>query len=381
MTRKMRFVDGGFFESQQNIITTDYIKNHILSLVPEAKKYKHCTFLKESLLSKSLVKNIKNVKVNLKNLVFEEDGIKNKYFNYYAESPKKDYLLYAYTYFDGATPCIQNFVFYNSEKELLSYFSFDNYIKLERGVYEVIEGVGGPTVNKVSLTEFTKPILNEGYQDVLLEDVKKFFKNEKFYKDNGFTYKRGLLLFGPGGTGKSSLIKYIGTQVDVPTLIVSAKIDMDSLLKELIDVSCPNGCVVAIEDIDGIEMYKRSELLNFLDGFSSPKKCYFIATTNHIDKIGYAIANRPSRFDMVVEVPAPNKEARRELIKHYFKGEEKNIDMEKVLKETDTFTGAFIKELYILYKVNQISIEEAIKRLNQHMRLAKLAGDNTDYID
>jgi len=378
MARKLRFTDGGISE-QQSVITTDRVKNYILDQVPEARKYKHCTFLKESLLSKSLVKNIKDVKVSLKNLVFEEDGIKNKLFSYYAESPKKDYLIYAYTYYDGAMACVQNFVFYNNEKALLSYFSFENYIKLESGVYEVIEGAGGPTVNKVSLTEFTKPILNEGYQDVLLEDVKTFFKNEKFYKDNGFTYKRGLLLFGPGGTGKSSLIKYIGTQVDVPTLVVSAKIDMDSLLKELIDVSCPDGCVVAIEDIDGIEVYKRSELLNFLDGFSSPKKCYFIATTNHIDRIGYAIANRPSRFDMVVEVPAPNKEARRELIKHYFKGE--NIDIDKVVRETDTFTGAFIKELFILYKVNQISIDEAIKRLNEHMRVAKLAGNDTDYID
>jgi hypothetical protein len=108
---------------------------------------------------------------------FAKPEIKKAVDYVYAQSPKKDYLIFAYTYFDGATPCVQNFVFYNDEKELMSYFTFESYIKLERGVYEVIDGAGGPTVNKVSLSEFTKPILNEGYQDVLLEDVKKFFKN------------------------------------------------------------------------------------------------------------------------------------------------------------------------------------------------------------
>lgn len=380
--RKLRFTDTDLYQGNSSIMTAESIKEYILATVPEAKKYKCCTFMKENILIKSLASKAKKAVTSIKHLTFEDEKVKNKHFSYYLESPKKEFLLYAYTYFDGPNPCVQNFVFYDDEEKLLSNFTFENYVKLDKGVYEIIDGSGGPTVNKVALSECKKPILNDGYQDVLLADVKKFFDNEKFYKDNGFTYKRGLLLFGPGGTGKSSLIKYLGTQVDVPTLIINAKVDLDSVLKELIDVSCPNGCVIAIEDIDGIEMYKRSELLNFLDGFSSPKRCYFIATTNHIDKIGYALANRPSRFDIVCEVPAPKDEARKQLIEFYFKGEEKKFDMKKVLSETKGFTGAFIKELYILYKVNNVDIHTAIKTLKEHLRIAKSARDeDMNYVD
>ncbi len=386
MAKRMKISSSGFgeqtiYDGYSTAENVDKVIAYIKSKYKESRGYKHVALCRDNQLLKSLTKDLKPESCDVKRIDYGEAAIKIVPATFCYVNKVKEYCVATYSFYDASNLIVLPVVFYNDEKKLLSCFSFENFVKLDAGVYEILEGAGGPSINKVLLTECTKPLLNDDYQDALIKDITKFFGNEQFYKDNGFTYKRGLLLYGPGGTGKSSLIKYIGTQVDVPTLIINGKVDMDSQLKELIDMSCPNGCIVAIEDIDGIEAYKRSELLNFLDGMSSPKRCYFIATTNHLERVGYALANRPSRFDMVVEVPEPKEDTREKLIKHYFGKDAASFDMPKLLSETKGFTGAFIKELFILYKLNDVSIIDAVKKLKKHMNIAKSVKDEDNYID
>ena len=344
--------------------------------------FKNCTILTDKLFIKELVKQFKLTQVNCGELKYEEDKFVNSPSGFSYLDPDNKFFVYSFNFLDINTLQQSLFVFFNKEEDILSMFSVEGYAKLEQGTYEIIESAFGPVFNKMSATDSIKPVLDDNFQNEIIEDIERFFKSEQFYKDNGFAYKRGLLMYGSPGCGKTSIIKYIGSVVSVPTLVVGPKVDIGSQLKNLIDLSCPDGCVIAFEDIDGIEHYKRSDLLNFLDGLASPKKCYFIATTNHLNKVDYALSRRPSRFDMIIEVPAPSVETRKEIIKMYFKDKVDTIDLDYVAKETEGFSGAFIKELYILFMLNKLDIKKAIQRLKKHIDLAGgMNGDSTDYID
>lgn len=243
------------------------------------------------------------------------------------------------------------------------------------GVFKPVSIMSCWTFSHVDVGKNNTPILNDNLLELLNKEIASFLVNEKMYKEHNFEYKRGILMYGPPGNGKTSFIKSFVRDLNAMVIMASANDyeEVDFLGKFLSDNKHDKMLkVIIFEDVEVMNSMCRSRFLNLIDGMSRLHRVIFIATTNFPEKLDIGISQRPSRFDMMIEVNAPNAETRTKLIKKLFK----DIDARtlcKVVKETEGFSGAYFKEIYTLHKLMNIDIETAVRELKTRF---KLFGDN-----
>ncbi|KJZ69322.1 hypothetical protein HIM_11280 [Hirsutella minnesotensis 3608] len=163
-------------------------------------------------------------------------------------------------------------------------------------------------------------IVSEKLKQQLIADLKSFLDPEtrSWFAKRTIPYRKGYLLHGPPGTGKSSFSLSVAGEFDVDLYIVSMPGVNDRTLKDLF-ADLPQKCVVLLEDIDAVGMERSpdsndfddeslkpkngvtmSGLLNTLDGVASQEGRVLIMTTNHIEKLDEALI-RPGRVDKKAE--------------------------------------------------------------------------------
>jgi hypothetical protein len=167
--------------------------------------------------------------------------------------------------------------------------------------------------------------------------------------------KRGLLLYGPPGVGKTHTVRYLmGQLADVTIIELSG--DSLSLISQACSVARTlQPAMIVVEDVDLIAedrgMYPGEnpllfELLNEMDGLAEDADVIFVLTTNLIELLEPALAMRPGRIDQAVEIKLPDADARRQLFDLY-RGDlvidESNLD--SVIERTEQVTASFLKEL------------------------------------
>lgn len=144
-------------------------------------------------------------------------------------------------------------------------------------------------------------------KDRIMGALTKFQESEKAYIAKGLPWHLGVILHGPPGTGKTSLIHAIaselGRDVHYHTTGALAHAELD-----------PAKMILVLEDFDSADFETSdskdddkksstlSDTLNFLDGFLTPHGLIVIATTNHLDRLDPAVI-RPGRFDVIEEIP------------------------------------------------------------------------------
>merc|ERR1719453_2166128 len=137
----------------------------------------------------------------------------------------------------------------------------------------------------------------------LLADARDFLSSSDWYASVGIPYRRGYLLHGPPGCGKTSFCQALAgaLKLDVCMLTLSNKnLDDNGLAAALRD--CPVNAIVLLEGVGrGGGGVTFSGLLNALDGVASQEGRLFFMTTNHIEKLDAALI-RPGRCDVKVEV-------------------------------------------------------------------------------
>lgn len=142
----------------------------------------------------------------------------------------------------------------------------------------------------------------------LLNDVRTFLDSQSWYNERGIPYRRGYLLEGPPGSGKTSIVTAIATEVElnVCVLALSSTTMSDDVLRRLMG-DMPSGSILLLEDIDalfkGREAIKGtargitfSGLLNAIDGIATKNGRILFMTTNHPEKLDPALI-RPGRVD------------------------------------------------------------------------------------
>lgn len=161
-------------------------------------------------------------------------------------------------------------------------------------------------------------------------DILSFFNKdtEDLYKKLDIPYRRGIILAGEPGNGKSTLIRQIIRLL--PSNISKIKIgkvkDFTLLLSSLMNAMNGKKSIIIIEDMDSIiNRCDRSELLNLLDGLDVKSGMYLIGTTNYLNSIDSGFVNRAGRFDQTYEIGNPSKKTRR----LYFKSK----DLMKIFKD------------------------------------------------
>lgn len=186
----------------------------------------------------------------------------------------------------------------------------------------------------------------------VVEEIEKFWEREQLFIDHGLPYKRGMLLWGPPGSGKSCTLQLLARDVVERNghVLLFGGVDLFvSAYRQLRAIQPTTPLVVFMEDLDTLlEQNNESKILNLLDGAEELYRVVFIATTNYPQKLGQRIVNRPSRFDKRIKIRNPNAESRRIYLKALMMdGDEAQIDVERAVKDTDNMSLAHVKELFV----------------------------------
>lgn len=204
--------------------------------------------------------------------------------------------------------------------------------------------------------------------DVITE-IEKFWPLKERFKSFGLTHKRGILLWGPPGSGKTATVSFVIKQmVENGGLVVLANdthpIIVADALGDLREIEPERQLVVVMEDIDTIiENYGESAVLSLLDGENSINNVVFLATTNYPENLDGRVVNRPSRFDRVVKIGMPNAAARKMYLESRDITDE--IDIDAWVAATDGFSIAHLKELIIGVCCYGNSFKTEIERLRR----------------
>lgn len=170
-------------------------------------------------------------------------------------------------------------------------------------------------------------ILDPGIKKEIRGNTVNFLHKKEVWNKYGIPMKRGILLAGEPGTGKTIICKALMAEADKITCIMTNAYGLveEDYITELYELACDlSPCIVFIEDIDLIgqnreEFNYRSgpallALLAVLDGVEEKEGIVTVATTNNLETLDKAIRQRPSRFDRVIELALPSLEEREELI-------------------------------------------------------------------
>ncbi|CCM02522.1 uncharacterized protein FIBRA_04624 [Fibroporia radiculosa] len=210
-------------------------------------------------------------------------------------------------------------------------------------------------------------ILDHGIKEMLLTDCKNFLNSKQWYADRGIPFRRGYLLYGAPGSGKTSLIQALAGELGLDIYIITlSRAGLDDCDLSSMMTSLPGKCIALIEDIDaalpqtvlnrivpnaGTQSEGKTQsgqerscqitlsgLLNALDGIGAPEGRILFATTNHSTALDAALC-RPGRLDLHVDIKLASKFQIRELFKsfyHAYSAEDEPTRREDDRKELDS---------------------------------------------
>jgi len=225
-------------------------------------------------------------------------------------------------------------------------------------------------------------ILDSGIKEQIVNDAKDFLAMQQWYVDRGIPYRRGYLLYGPPGSGKSSFIQALAGELDYGVSIInlSERGITDDKLAQLLQ-KLPARSILLLEDADAAFGNRRqresdgysgatvtfSGLLNALDGVAAGEERISFLTTNHIDRLDEALI-RPGRVDMTVRIGHATRYQAAEMWDRFYGDiDEGGKGRERFLNRLETL-GLFDKELPIstaaiqgLFLFNKGNIDGAIE--------------------
>jgi ATP-dependent 26S proteasome regulatory subunit len=175
--------------------------------------------------------------------------------------------------------------------------------------------------------------------------------------DAGQHLKRGLLLYGPPGTGKTHTTRYLLGQMEGYTRLVLTGRTLIAIgaVTDLARNLLP--AVIVLEDVDLVAQERSMgpasnpvlfDLLDAMDGAAPDADLLFLLTTNRADLLETALAARPGRVDVAVEIELPNAAARARLLALYGRDVASALtdaDVATAVERTDGTTASFLKEL------------------------------------
>lgn len=200
-------------------------------------------------------------------------------------------------------------------------------------------------------------VLAPGLKEAVHSDLTQFFERREVYRRYGIPWKRGILLVGPPGNGKTHTIKALVRASGKTALYVRSLKDSGCSGSDHTNISAVFStardkapCLLILEDLDTlVTAENRSFFLNELDGFAANAGIYVLATTNFPEKLDSAIVNRPSRFDRKYHFTLPAAPERRTYLALWNARQTEELrltddGLTEVAEATEGFSFAYLKE-------------------------------------
>jgi len=210
-------------------------------------------------------------------------------------------------------------------------------------------------------TSWDSVVLDSAIKKEIKANTVDFFKNREVWRKYDVPLKRGILLSGAPGTGKTLICKALMAAADGITCISAQGNYLESgSIEQVFDMAEDlSPSIIFVEDIDFIgkerEEFSINEsslvtLLNTMDGIQQIEEIVTVATTNHVDMLDKALKDRPSRFDRVIDLPLPDLAKRRELLELLSRKIPLEDNIKRlIVKRTEGFTPAQLQE--VLYSL------------------------------
>jgi ATP-dependent 26S proteasome regulatory subunit len=247
----------------------------------------------------------------------------------------------------------------------------------------LVYAIGFRAVKKVREQDLVLP---EEVKSLIERSIVGFYSHGEVLQELGVEMKRGVLLHGPPGTGKTSISLYLaGLLPHFTVCFVSG----ERLLhpREICQMArYLQPAMLVFEDIDLIALEREAnglatvlgELMNQIDGCDPTEQVLFVMNTNSLDRLESAVRNRPGRVDQIIEVPLPDREARRQLLTAFARNVHLEGDLERVLDATVDMSPATLKE--IVKRSVVMAVERASRCGSPTDRRAALAVQADDLL-
>ena len=247
---------------------------------------------------------------------------------------------------------------------------------LPPGVYAARVESRGVLFEKKSLAFDELLRLPDTRSDEVVEEIRRFWGLKEAFRAHGFVHKRGFLLFGPQGGGKTCTAMAV-TQEIVEAGGIGFILDNPCNgaigLQALREIEPDRPVIAIMEDVDTIvERFGEAEVLSVLDGEASIDNVVFVATTNYPERLEARFSNRPSRFDKIIHIGMPNLASRQLYISTKLKDASEGT-VSLWAESTDGLSLAHIKELVVAVGILGEDLDETIARLRGMKRPPKSA--------
>lgn len=240
--------------------------------------------------------------------------------------------------------------------------------KLPEGVYELKQTMSGEiylSAHEIQTDELIR--FEDARHRLVLGEIRKFWEAKPKFKEAGFTHKRGMLLTGAPGCGKTCLLKQVMEDVisegDIVIYTDQPRV-LKQALRQVKDIEEDRNILVIMEDIDTIIEYNEQTILQLMDGDDQNENVMILGTTNYPQRIPPRIL-RPGRFDRKLEIGPIPEAGRLCYFQHKMQkvGKMSEDNIREYVDVTDGFSFAQMREFLVSVYCLGYSAKESAARI------------------
>lgn len=241
---------------------------------------------------------------------------------------------------------------------------------LPAGMFRAVEKPNvGICLKEIAIDADDLVELPDSPSQAVLTEIKEFWGLKKQFAQRGFIHKRGVMLWGPPGSGKTvtvnQLIALVVRDYQGIGFFVDHALTASHCLQMVRSIEPERPIVALLEDFDALVSGDReaeNAYLALLDGEAQVSNIVFVATTNYPERLDRRFTDRPSRFDLIRHIGMPSARSRR----LYLSTKEPTLTLDELnewVERTDGLSLAHLRELIILCRCYAKSLDEALARL------------------